>query len=176
MNKKISTLVVIAALSGVAGCERAHRPEGAVELKMPQGTPKRPQGVEGLAVKPGPEPFTKDEVASFLKTHRLARTVGDISQLKVESVEFITSKQVASRLRGASTGLPDDYRVAFVTISGPIYFTTPLSKKRPVAFDTAYAMFDAGSGNLLMSGTLAKSKTQPQGGGNDPGGRGNQIN
>ncbi len=176
MNKKILALTVLTFFSGVAGCERAHRPEGAVEMKMPQGTPKRPQGVQGLTVKAGPEPFTKDEVTSFLQTHRLARSIGDISQLKVESVEFTTAKEVTSRLRGASTGLPEDYRVAFVTIRGPIYFTTPLSKKRPVAFDTAYAMFDATSGNLLMSGTLAKSKTQPQGGGNEPGGGGNQIN
>jgi hypothetical protein len=176
MNKKIVVLVALAALSGVAGCKRAHRPENAVEMKMPEGTPKRPQGMQALTAKVGAEPFSKDEVTQFIQTHRLAKSVGDISKLRVESVEFITAREVTLRLQGASTGLPDDQRVAFVVIRGPIYFTGPPRVTRtPVAFDTAYALFDATTGNLLMSGTLTKSKEQPQRG-KDPSGPGNQPN
>jgi hypothetical protein len=160
MNGKIAVLLAFAALSGGTGCERTHRPENAVKMKMPEGTPKRPQGMQGLAVKAGLEPFTKDDVTVYVQTHRLAKSVGDISQLRVENLEFITAREVTARLQGASTGLPGDYRVAFATIRGPIYFTGP-SSTRPVAFDTAYALFDTATGNLLMSGTLTKSKDQP---------------
>lgn len=163
MNTKKVILIALTTLSGAAGCEKAHRPENAVEMKMPEGTPKRPQGMQGLAIKAGAEPFTKDDVTQFVQTHRLAKSVGNISQLRVESLEFITAREVTARLQGASTGLPDDQRVAFATIRGPIYFTGPRNI-RPVAFDTAYALFDAATGNLLMSGTLTKSKEQPQGG------------
>ncbi|MGA2419029.1 MAG: hypothetical protein ABSG69_03020 [Candidatus Acidiferrum sp.] len=175
MNKKIPVIVVLGTLCGMAGCERAHRPENAVEMKMPQGTPKRPQGVKGLAVKPGPQPFGKDDVTQFVQTHRLARSTGDISQLQVESVEFISAQAVTARLQGESTGLPADQMVGFATIRGPIYFTTP-PPSRTVAFDTAYALFDAATGNLLMSGTLTKSKDQRLPGGSQPSGGGNKIN
>lgn len=174
MNKKIVVLVALATLYGAGGCKRTHRPENAVEMKMPEGTPKRPQGIQGLAVKAGAEPFTRDEVTQFVQTHRLAKSIGDISKLRVESLEFITAREVTIRLQGVSTGLPDDHRVAFATIRGPIYFTGPRNVK-PVAFDTAYALFDAATGNLLMSGTLTKSKDQPQGG-KEPSGRSNQPN
>jgi hypothetical protein len=163
MNRKTVSLVAVAALSGAFACKPTHRPENAVQMKMPEGTPKRPQGMQGVAVKPGPEPFTKADVTDFLRTHRLAKSVGDISQLQVESLEFITAREVTARLQGASTGLPDDHRVAFATIRGPVYFTGPRDIK-PVAFDTAYALFDAATGNLLMNGTLTKSKEQPRGG------------
>lgn len=176
MNKKIVVLVALAVLSGVVGCKRPHQPENAVEMKMPEGTPKRPQGMQALTVKAGAEPFGRDEVTQFVQTHRLAKSVGDISKLRVESVEFITAREVTVRLQGASTGLPDDQRVAFVIIRGPIYFTGPPRVTRtPVAFDTAYALFDATTGNLLMSGTLTKSKEQPQPG-KDPFGPGKQPN
>jgi hypothetical protein len=167
MNRKILALVTLVALSFAAGCKRTHRPENAVEMKMPTGTPQQPKGMQGLAVKAGPEPFTQNDVTQFVKTHRLAMSIGDISQLRVESLEFITAREVTARLQGASTGLPDDHRVAFATIRGPVYVTGPRNIK-PVAFDTAYALFDAATGNLLMSGTLAKSKDQPSGRGNQP--------
>jgi len=166
MNKKLVTLTLMIPLIFVAACKKTHRPEGAIEMKMPTGTPKRPQGMPGLSVKPGAVPFTKEEVTQFIQTHRLARSIGDISQLQVESLEFLTAREVTARLQGASTGLPNDHRVAFAIIRGPIYFTGPQTS-RPIAFDTAYALFDATTGNLLMSGTLEKSRRQP-GSGDQP--------
>jgi hypothetical protein len=163
MNKKLVSLTLMIPLIFAAACKKTHRPEGAIEMKMPTGTPKRPQGMPGISIKPSPVPFTKEEVTQFIQTHRLARSIGDISQLQVESLEFLTARDVTARLQGASTGLPDDYRVAFAIIRGPIYFTGPPTS-RPIAFDTAYALFDAATGNLLMSGTLEKSKRQPASG------------
>lgn len=162
MTGRIALFVGLAVICFAVSCKRAHRPENAVEMKMPAGIPKQPQGLQALAVKAGPEPFTKEDVTQYVQTHRLAKSIGDISRLRVESLEFLTAREVTARLQGASTGLPDNQRVAFATIRGPVYFTGPRNT-RPVAFDSVYALFDAATGNLLMSGTLVKSKDQPRG-------------
>jgi hypothetical protein len=171
MTRNTVILAVVALCAGVTGCDScgSRQPKGAVQMKMPTGTPQRPTGMKALTVKPGPEPFSKDDVTQFIRTHRLARSVGDLSQLQVESLEFITAREVTGRLQNVHTGLPDDTRVAFAVIRGPVYFTGP-PKSRPVAFDRAYALFDAATGNLLMSGTLEKAKQQPGDKGNQPSG------
>ena len=123
------------------------------QIKVPTAKPQQAQGTKALEVKQGLAPFTKEDITQYVRTHRLAKTVGDLSQLQVESVEYITAREVKNRLRGVSTGLPDKQRVAFAIIRGPVYFSGPPGSK-PVAFDRAYALFDASTGNLLMSGTL----------------------
>lgn len=162
MVKNIMMLCLLAMCLAASGCDScgSHHPQGAVEMKMPTGTPQRPKGMKALEVKPGPEPFSKDDITQFIHTHRLAKSIGDPSQLQVESLEFMTAKDASARLQNVHTGLPDDARVGFAVIRGPIYFTGPAQSK-PVAFDRAYALFDASSGNLLMSGTLEKAKQQP---------------
>lgn len=164
MTKDIVLFSIVALCAGLTGCQSCdrHEPKNALQIKLPAGTPQRPQGLKALAVNPGPTPFTQGDVTQYVRTHRLARSIGDLSQLTVDSLEFITAKEVTIRLQGASTGLPDIQRVAFAIIRGPLYFTGPAPGK-PVAFESAYALFDAGTGNLLMSGTLDVEK-QPTGG------------
>ena len=65
----------------------------------------------------------------------------------------MTSKAVTDRLRGASPGVGDEDMVGFVTLRGVFVFTGPPPGK-PVRFTRAYAVFDATTGNLLMTGTL----------------------
>jgi hypothetical protein len=166
MINNVMMLCLLALCLAASGCDSCggRRPQGAVEMKMPTGTPQRPKGIKALEVKPGAEPFSKDDVAQFIRTHRMAKSVGDPSQLQVESLEFMTAKEATARLQNVHTGLPDDARVGFVIIRGPVYFTGPPSSK-PVAFDRAYALFDATTVNLIMSGSLEKSKRQPGEGG-----------
>jgi hypothetical protein len=159
MTKDIVLFSVAALCASLTGCQSCgrHEPKNALQIKLPAGTPQRPQGLKALAVSPGPTPFTQGDVTQYVRTHQLARSIGDLSQLKVDSLEFITAQEVTIRLQGASTGLPDSQRVAFAIIRGPLYFTGPAPGK-PVAFESAYALFDAGTGNLLMSGTLDLAK------------------
>lgn len=157
MTRNFVLLSVLAICSGQTGCKGRHEPKNAIQMKLPTETPQRPQGMKALEVKPGPTPFTPDDVTQYVRTHRLGRMVGDLSQLQVESVDFITAREVTSRLRGASTGLPDSQRLGFATIRGPLYFTGPPPGK-PVGVERAYALFDAATGNLLMSGTLDVAK------------------
>jgi hypothetical protein len=112
--------------------------------------------MKALDVKPGIVPFSQNDVLRFARTHHLAKSMGDTSKIRVESLDFITAKEVSTRLQYVSTGLPDDERVAFAVIRGPLYFTGPAGTK-PVLFDRAYLLFDAQTGNLLMSGTLEQA-------------------
>jgi len=159
VKREIALLSALALCLGVNGCKGCRQPvpKGAVQVKMPTEKAKPPQGLKALAVKPGPTPFTQDEVTQYVQTHRLAKTVGGLSQLRVESLEFLTAREVTIRLHGAPTGLPDGERVAFAIIRGPVYFAGPVRAK-PVAFERAYALFDAATGNLMMSGTLGQAK------------------
>src|SRR3954463_14013154 len=101
-----------------------------VVLNLPTGTPKRPQGAESLTVRPGAaEPFTKADVEAYFKARNIPKNAGSPDQFLVDSLEFITSKEVTQRLQGASTGLDDADRVGFATLSGTFIFTGP--KGRP---------------------------------------------
>jgi hypothetical protein len=154
--KFLGRTIVIAWLSVLAGCQSSCKPQEKIALKPPTGTPKRPQGLTALTLKAGAEPFTKEDVNAYFKTHKFPKNQGSADQLQVDNLEFITSGEVTTRLQGVSTGLGDSERVAFATLSGPFVFTGP--KTNPVRFQRAYAVFDATTGNLLMVGTLEQPK------------------
>jgi len=162
---KTTTLVLglLAICSILSACHRIHHPEGAVRMNLPTGKPLQPQGMRALEVKPGAEPFTRDDVTKFIQTHRLGRSIGDISQLRADSLEFLPAREATSRLQGASSGLTDEHQVGLAIIRGPLYFTGPPPSK-PIAFASAYALFDAKTGNLLMSGALDKAPGGKTGG------------
>jgi hypothetical protein len=161
MKRSTALVSGLALVASAIGCDGRREPKNAFQLKLPTETPKRPQGMKALEVKPGATPFTAEDVTQYVTTHRLARITSDLSQLRVESLEFISAREATSRLQGVSTGLPNDDRLGFAIIRGPVYFTGPPPGK-PVAFERAYALFDAGTGNLLMSGTLDSAKQPPQ--------------
>jgi hypothetical protein len=155
--------VVLVLLGGaLAGCDQGK--EGAtqekVPLHIPTEPPQRPQGSVALTVKPGPEPFSKQDVANYFKTHNLPMNFTSPRDFVVENLEFLTNKEVATRLNGASPGLADNDRLGFVTLRGLFIFTGPPPGK-PARFIRAYAIFDATNGNLLMIGTLEQGE-QPR--------------
>ena len=153
-KKSVSLLLLLGGLGLVAGCHRQHHDEEKIALKLPQGTPKRPQGSTALKVNPGAtQPFTQQEVVDYFKTHNLPKNGSDLSQFQVSSLEFLTSKEVSQRLQGEPTGLDDSDKIGFVTLTGQFVFTGPPG--RSARFSRAYAAFDATTGNLLMIGTLS---------------------
>lgn len=173
MRKPMAAILLLAGilLGSLAGC---HHEEGDKDkdqddahkkraLSPPKEPGKRPQGMQALTVKKGAaQPFTKADVVAYFKTHNLALSSGPMNQIKVESLEFITSAEVTKRLQGASTGLKDEEPIGFVTLTGLFMFSEP-PKAKPVVFTRAYAAFDAGSGNLLMDGSLDRAAEQPGG-------------
>jgi hypothetical protein len=123
-------------------------------LSLPQGAPEHPQGISALTIRRrSAEPFTKADVATYFTTRDLPMNSAPRSQLHVESLEFLTSKEVAERLHGVSTGLEDNEQVGFAILTGTFAFPGPRNAK-PARFSSAYAVFAVATGNLLMDGTL----------------------
>jgi hypothetical protein len=151
MRKGLYGVILIGSLA-FGACHRDQHEGGKIALHLPVGTPKRPQGMAALTVTPGATPFSEADVVAYFKTHNLPKNMGSVDQIKVDKVEFLTSGEVTKRLQGASPGIGDDERVAFVTLVGDFIFTGPQTKG--VTFHRAYAVFDAVSGSLLMIGTL----------------------
>ncbi|MGA8221319.1 MAG: hypothetical protein WB780_06650 [Candidatus Acidiferrales bacterium] len=158
----LSGLVLLLSLGFQVGCrdkdhDHDHGGQEKVALKLPTGTPHTPQGLAALTVKAGPQPFTKTDVTNYFKTHNLPMNSGPLSQIKVDTLEFVTSKEVTTRLQGVSTGLADEDRIGYATLTGTFIFSGP-PKSKPATFTRAYAAFDAKNGNLLMVGTLGESE------------------
>jgi hypothetical protein len=161
MRRISLTLIVVFGAGLMTCCTRYHRYGGddngrqeKKALHIPKETPKRPEGMQALTVRGTPnEPFTKQDVIDYFKTHNLPRNATTTADFRVDTLEFLSSGEVTARLQGVATGLPDADRVGLVTLSGTFIFTGP-PKSRPATFKRAYAVFDARTGNLLMVGTL----------------------
>lgn len=148
---------------GLAACHYQQPGEQTkVALKPPpQGAGHRPQGMTALYVNAtGGQPFTKQDVVTYFKTHNLPMNMTPSSQFHVDSLEFLTNDQVSQRLQGASPGVAPGEKVAFATLSGLFVFTGPPPGKS-ARFSRAYAVFDTSTGNLLMIGTLQQEQGTP---------------
>jgi hypothetical protein len=146
----------------VSGCHR-HEAQNTFSVQPPpQGASQHPHGLPGVAVHPGPQPFTVADVASYFAAHNLPLNGADASQLHVDALDFITAKQAQDRLQGEATGLDDNEMVGFVTLSGTFIFSGP-PKSHSAAFSKAYAIFVASTGRLIMDGSLESPNA---GGGN----------
>jgi hypothetical protein len=164
MRIAIISLVALITFFAALRAQNANQAKTLRTLKVPTEKPNRIEGVKALSVNAGRIPFTLEDVNDYIRTHRLAKNVGDPSQLQAIDLTFIDAGEVKKRLLGVSTGLPDKQRVGFATISGPIYIAGPPQSKT-VHFERGYAIFDSKTGNLLMSGTLSvgnKSSPKPK--------------
>jgi len=155
----LTVLLFLGGLGWLVGCDYNKREK--IALQIPKEPPKRPQGSTALTVKRGAaEPFTKQDVADYFKTHNLPRNATSTSDFTVDTLEFLTNKEVTTRLNGASPGLAENDKIGFATLKGVFIFTGP-RQASPARFTRAYAAFDASTGNLLMTGTLEREE-QPK--------------
>lgn len=159
--RRPSVIVLLIAALTAAGLvfwkyqDRLRPEEAKKALPLPKGPAKAPAGVAALSVRPGAaEPFGVEDVSAYVHSHRLFKNTGPTADIAVERLEFITAGAVRDRLSGATTGLPDNTRLAFATLRGTFVFAGPPPKAKIATFDRAYALFSASSGNLLMFGTL----------------------
>src|SRR5258708_31985413 len=93
--------------------------------------------------------ITKADVVQWVSTHQTDNQVAGTPSATVISVEFLTSKQVSTRLHGESTGVPDDILLCYVRVHGT-FETNPPQGVPAVVYHDGYLVFDAQTGNLLM--------------------------
>jgi len=166
MDRILTAVFLLSMLGWLAACHH-DRDEGGgndkkIALHIPKEPPKRPQGAVALTVKAGAgQPFSKQDVADYFKTHNLPKNATSPSDFAVDTLEFLTNKDVTARLNGASPGLADKDIIGFATLKGTFIFTGP-QKASPARFTRAYAAFDGTTGNLLMIGTLERAEQPPR--------------
>jgi hypothetical protein len=165
LSALLSVLVGTAAFSQTdqpTGSDASGVPQKPIALSAPKGKPKRPRGLVALSLpEKGVQALTVDDVAKYFKTHNLPMNMGSTADIRVEKVEIMTDRELAARLDGASTGIGPNEKVALATLGGVFIFTGPPGSK-PSRFTSAYAVFDAKNGNLLMAGTFGTAGKREQ--------------
>ena len=149
-------LILMVLVTALSANELAYAAEQGPRkgLPIPAEPSLPPVGATALHVKVGAaEPFSKEDIIDYFKTHNLPTNRTPMSNFTVEKLEFLTNKEVTDRLNGASTGLGENDRIGFATLKGRFVFSGPPGSK-PAQFQRTYAAFDARTGNLLMVGTL----------------------
>lgn len=129
------------------------QPRTAQATRHPVGVPAIPvtaQPSNQLGSATSEPAFTASDAAQYAQTHPLfyAQVVGPF---KVLSAQFMTSQQLRDRLGGESTGLPDNALVCYIELQGTFLFGGRPGDKT-LTFHTAYEVYDAADGNIVMSG------------------------
>jgi hypothetical protein len=114
-----------------------------------------PTGLAAVRVsRPGQVPgFTAAEAQAYAIAHTPGTTV--VRGRQVARTTFLTAAQLTVALRGAATGLPADTPVCYVVLNGRFSFVGPPlpgHKQAVLHFPYALDVFDARTGNVLMSG------------------------
>ena len=115
MNRPALTLAALVAIGVLTACPKEKEYEDGehqkkMALKLPVGTPKRPEGMSALHLTHAGE-ISKQLVVDYFKTHNLPMNYTTTNDFQVENVDVITAKQVTERLQGVTTGLADDEQV-----------------------------------------------------------------
>ena len=128
-------------------------PDGARPRSPVPGRPAiQPRWPATTGKTPG---FTADDVAQYTKVHGFAggpTVSGD--EPAITKVMFIGGGEARKLLGGETVDRPDDYLVCYVELSGPFLLSgmsLPPGVK-PAIVQTAFEVFDAHTGNLLVFG------------------------
>jgi len=94
--------------------------------------------------------FTEADARQWVAAHRLPATVPGTADPVVTSVQFLPSRAVSAQLQGESTGVPDDYLLCLVRLSGTFRSTWGPAGATPQVFHEGVIVFDSQTGNLLF--------------------------
>ncbi len=98
----------------------------------------------------GTPAFTTADVEQLVKNTPMPKDMASWNPVIIR-VTFLTSLQVSALLKD-NTGVPDERLLCYVEMQGTFSFPTPSGTG--VTFQRGFEVFDAHSGNLLMSGGL----------------------
>jgi hypothetical protein len=99
---------------------------------------------------PATPAFTKADVEQYVNNNPMPRDLAPWHPVIVKVV-FATSLQVSTML-GESTGVSDTTLLCYIELQGTFSFSAP--DGTPVTYQRGFEVFDAHTGNLLMSGGL----------------------
>lgn len=122
----------------------------AIPVQQPTGVP---------AIHPAGTSLTADEVRQFLTSKSGPVGIKGVASTSVSRVDCgQTVGKLSPRLPGKSVGLPNDEPVCYVELNGTFTVYTPPTTQSPrgtpVTFHTAFRVFDAKTGNVLVTGAL----------------------
>jgi hypothetical protein len=95
--------------------------------------------------------FAEADIKQYVATHPVARRIKATSPITVEKIQYLTRKEVRSILGGDGTTFSDNDPMCLVTLNGTFILEGPNGVA--VTYQKAIELFDAHTGNLVMSGT-----------------------
>lgn len=120
---------------------------GQTMVTSPPGVPAIQPTISGAIPS-----YTLADVATYIQTQHLLRTTSGTSPVITNS-EFITAQQASALINGESIGRPDNALVCYVALQGPFQVNVPAPPGSSLPdSNTAYEVFDAQTGNLLLWG------------------------
>jgi hypothetical protein len=123
-----------------------------IPVQQPQGAPAaHPAHPNGAAA------LTADEVREFVNS-AVARG-SETQKATISRIDCsLTAGNVKTTLQGKNTGLPDAMPVCYAELAGTFTFHGPASPRSQhgttLTFHTAFQVFDAKTGNLMLSGAF----------------------
>lgn len=123
-------------------------------LGIPAITPRA--GLMASSASSSGPTFTRDDVVHYVAAHpQVLGAVPGTPAPTVTSVQFVTAKQASTLLHGEAIGLPDTASVCYVRVQGTFVFNDapPAFGSKAVTYSAAVLVFDAHTGNLLVSAT-----------------------
>lgn len=157
MNKtKLALCLSLFMVLLIVGCGSNTGNSKTGKLLLPTVTPQQQIGAAAIAPSSSGT-ITKTDVMNYVQTHNLPFNSAALSAHQVESISFITSKEVNTILNQTNTYIPDNYPLCLVTFFGAFNFPHPpviTAKQQPFTYNRAFEVFDAKTGNLLMGGGL----------------------
>jgi hypothetical protein len=105
--------------------------------------------------------FTTDELRQFLTSTPGALGNKGAPQASISRIDCsLTARKLKDVMQGKNTGLPDDLAVCYVELNGTFTFYGPpapnSSRGTVLTFHTAFRVFDAKTGNLMLTGAFER--------------------
>jgi len=151
-------------LSACGGSRNAPPPKRPGLQRLQGAKPTPAVGIPAIPAKSVPAGqvgFTDADARSWVQSHPVAGSLPKLSHLdKVLSVQFLLEQSTAPLLYGERIGNDPARMLCLVMVSGDFAWSTP-EKKQVVRYPLAAEVFDARTGDFLLSAGLPKAAGVP---------------
>lgn len=96
--------------------------------------------------------FSEEDVKQYVETAPLSRDIDESTKDTISAIKWLSAGEVSKLLDDEDMGVPDDTQLCYVELQGMFTFAGP--GKTTVTYSKGFEVFDAQTGNLLVSGGL----------------------